>query len=525
MPVVTRKIQLVPQGDKEELNRVYTYLRDGMEVQSIMMNQCISAVYTAKMRGASNDEIKEIYKLCSHIPSSAKGSYYDFDMKKFPTGLPLAGGVPRQVKSALSEAMKKGLKYGCISLPTFKKDNPLYVHNDYCNILGKIKGDNSKLTNGFYHEYGSQEELEEALSSVRTPKIHIRFVNGINFDVILGDIGRSIELRKTLARCFSEEYQIGDSEICIKNKKIFLLLTVKMPAKSVTLDEKTVVGVDLGIAIPAVCALNNNAYVRKYIGSMDEFVAKRTKIATQRRNIQASLKYSKGGHGRAKKLKKLNDWSEYERNFAKQYNHYVSSNVVKFALKNRAKYINMEDLSGYGKDDRNSWVLRNWSYFELQNMIEYKAAKYGIIARKVRPAYTSQICSVCGKKGIRESQPTFLCSDPNCKSHEMYFVEKHKKAIFNADFNGARNIAKSTYFADDYKDIGVMEFIDSVDDKISTNTEYNHCLSRTIEEDGKKKDTEIVILCDDGKWNSFMLSAISKIIKKEKKEKKKKKAA
>ena len=27
---ITRKIQLIPVGDKEEINRVYTYLRDGI---------------------------------------------------------------------------------------------------------------------------------------------------------------------------------------------------------------------------------------------------------------------------------------------------------------------------------------------------------------------------------------------------------------------------------------------------------------------------------------------------------------
>ena len=33
----------------------------------------------------------------------------------------------------------------------------------------------------------------------------------------------------------------------------------------------TVVGVDLGIAIPVMCALNNNMYKREAIGSAEKF--------------------------------------------------------------------------------------------------------------------------------------------------------------------------------------------------------------------------------------------------------------
>ena len=70
-------------------------------------------------------------------------------------------------------------------------------------------------------------------------------------------------------------------------------------------------------------------------------------------------------------------------------------------------------------------------------MIEYKAQMQGIEVRYINPAYTSQDCSVCGQRGIRSTQATFTCTNPDCKSHTMY--EKG----FNADFNGARNISMS----------------------------------------------------------------------------------
>lgn len=215
---------------------------------------------------------------------------------------------------------------------------------------------------------------------------------------------------------------------------------MEVPKEDIKLDENVVVGVDLGIAIPAVCALNNNEYIRKSIGSKDDFLRIRTQIQSQRRRSQKSLTATNGGHGRNKKLQALNRLSNRERNFVKTYNHYISKQVVDFAVKNRAKYINVEDLSGF---DSSKFILRNWSYYELQQFITYKASKYGIEVRKINSYHTSQICSKCGhwEEGQRIDQAHFICKE--CGS-EM-----------NADFNAARNIAMSTNFVDKKEELKV----------------------------------------------------------------------
>lgn len=78
--------------------------------------------------------------------------------------------------------------------------------------------------------------------------------------------------------------------------------------------------------------------------------------------------------------------------------------------------------------------MRNWSFYELQHFITYKAAKYGIEVRKINPYHTSQICSCCGhwEEGQRIDQSHFKCKA--CGSE------------LNADFNASRNIAMSKDF-------------------------------------------------------------------------------
>ena len=208
-------------------------------------------------------------------------------------------------------------------------------------------------------------------------------------------------------------------------------MSMDIPKQELELDENTVVGVDLGIAIPAVCGLNNNDYIRQSIGSKDDFLRVRTQLQSQRRRLQKSLSTTSGGHGRKKKLKPLERLSDRERNFVKTYNHYVSKNVVDFAVKNKAKYINIEDLSGF---DSSKFILRNWSFYELQQFITYKASKYGIEVRKINPYHTSQTCSCCGhwEEGQRIDQAHFKCKACGIE--------------LNADFNASRNIAMSTDF-------------------------------------------------------------------------------
>jgi IS605 OrfB family transposase len=151
------------------------------------------------------------------------------------------------------------------------------------------------------------------------------------------------------------------------------------------------------------------------------------------------LQYTHGGHGRKKKLAHLDKLDLHEREFAKTYNHMVSRRVVDYAVKHNAKYIKLEDLSGYSADDRSNFCLRNWSYYELQTMIEYKAQKEGIEVIYVNPAYTTLDCCVCGQRGELRTRSEFICSNPDCDCKKMY-----KKDYIHSDFNAARNIAMST---------------------------------------------------------------------------------
>lgn len=412
---ICRKIKLLVMGEKEEIDRVYKFIRDGQYAQyqacNLLMGQLMSEYYKYN-RDIKNEMFKEKQKeIC-------KNSNPLFEEIEFAIGVDTPSAITQKVKQDFNTALKNGLAKGERTITNYKRTNPLMTRSRHIR---------------FYHEYENYNEFLEKLYS-KELDVYIKWVNKIVFKVVFGNPHRSHELRSVIQNIFEENYLVQGSSIEIDDKEIILNLSLSIPKQELELDENTVVGVDLGISIPAVCGLSNNNYIRQSIGSKDKFLKVRTQLQSQRRRLQKSLSSNSGGHGKKKKLKPLEKLSDRERNFVKTYNHYVSKNVVDFAVKNKAKYINIEDLTGY---DTSKFILRNWSFYELQQFITYKAAKYGIEVRKINPCYTSQVCSCCGhwEEGQRIDQAHFKC--------------KYCGEELNADFNASRNIAKSTLWCDE----------------------------------------------------------------------------
>jgi IS605 OrfB family transposase len=250
---------------------------------------------------------------------------------------------------------------------------------------------------------------------------------GIPFKTKLGrDRSNNEEI---INRIISGEYKMSDSSLKKDGKDLYLLLTFSLPKKQKSLDKDMVVGVDLGINTPAYVSVNGNSKSKMSIGSREGFLNQRLSIQTQRRSLQSSLQYTKGGKGRNKKLNKLESIKDRERNFVKNTNHKYSRDIINFALQNGCGTINIENIKGIGREDKNSFILRNWSYHELQSMITYKADREGIIVNVIDPRYSSQRCHSCGHidEENRKTQSEFECV--SCGNKQ------------NADYNASKNIS------------------------------------------------------------------------------------
>ncbi len=236
--------------------------------------------------------------------------------------------------------------------------------------------------------------------------------------------------RLTVQRIVSGENDYCAAQIQLNDRGLFLLLPVQEPKKARDLHADLCVGADLGIVYPAYVALSKGP-ARQPIGSAEDLLKVRLHMQSRSRRLQRALVVAKSGKGRKRKMRALDDLRDKEARYVKTYSHLVSRKVVDFALRHRAGTIKLEMLEGFGEEERNAFVLRNWSYFQLQQMITYKADHAGVAVCFVDPYHTSQTCSACGhyELGQRLKQAEFKCAA--CGKH------------MNADYNAAVNIAKS----------------------------------------------------------------------------------
>lgn len=365
---VSKKIQLIVEGDKDEVNRVYQYIRQGMYVQNTAYNYAMSALLSSYRLNQTNEERKELLKMASRKSPSKKGpSLYDGLDLDFPTGMPIAGQVGRNVMQDMNTQIKAGLLKGKISLRTKRLDAPLMIGGKaLIKFTTPYENDDMIWENCDKHDF----------------TVNMHFVNNIVFRLVFGNPYRSHELRTTMARILTGEYQHGGGSLQISKGKIFLNLSVNVPQVDVELDDDIVVGCHYGfdslLTVSCINKTTGEVLSSKAIGNTEAFLQKRLEKQKQRERLQASIAYNAGGHGRKKKLKPLENFKKSEAAFAKTANHQWSSSVVKFAVHQKAKTIILEEVE---KDKLDQFVLRNWSYYQFQQFVTYKAKQKGIVVK------------------------------------------------------------------------------------------------------------------------------------------------
>ena len=120
----------------------------------------------------------------------------------------------------------------------------------------------------------------------------------------------------------------------------------------------------------------------------------------------------------------------------KDINHKVSRTVVDYAKLHRSAIV-LEDLGEISKKGKAKRYVQKsqWSFFQLETFIKYKAALLGVPVIYVNPAYTSQECSRCGSLN-KTSGKHYKCS--KCG----YFCHRDVNAAFNISKLGDKTVGE-----------------------------------------------------------------------------------
>ena len=231
--------------------------------------------------------------------------------------------------------------------------------------------------------------------------------------------------KQTINKIINGEYKQGSAQISISKKgKIELIISFGFEKElDKHLNPNKILGIDLGIVNTATM-IAYDSDLEKYdyfswktnVIDGSELIKFRQKYYNLRKEMSIASKYvgnGRVGHGYKTRMNPVDKVRDKVSNFADTINHKYSKYIVEFAEKSGCGVIQMEDLSG-ATANVNEKFLKEWSYYDLQQKIIYKAKEKGIEVRKISPKYTSKRCNKCGNihednRNCKDNQAKFKC--------------------------------------------------------------------------------------------------------------------
>ena len=210
------------------------------------------------------------------------------------------------------------------------------------------------------------------------------------------------------------KYTFGTAKIVNKKGKFFLHIPVSFEVPECDESQiQNVVGVDRGI----------NFIVTTYDSKgKTGFVSGRNikHIRARYCDVRKQLQMRKTSSSR----RRLRLIGSRENRWMQDVNHCISKALVLNHPKN--SLFVLEDLSGIRNRRERirrkfRYVSVSWSFYDLEQKIDYKVKKYGSKMIKVNPAYTSQTCPKCGhteKSNRDKSKHLFTCRNCGYRSND-----------------------------------------------------------------------------------------------------------
>ena len=312
----------------------------------------------------------------------------------------LGEGIPSAILTALNQSVSSKfsndiakIKKGDISIPSYKKDIPIPIDKGCIyNINKKDEGKDYSFTLFNNDRYKIKFNTRFGIDKSGNKTIWDRYLSG-EYSLC----GSSISIQNKYFKEDSESI-LATQELSKRKKKtkIFLFATFKFNQKPFEANRNIEINCSLNYEHPIVFDFKGKRMKNDfgYIGTKDEFLHRRLAIQGAIKRMQIASKYNKSGKGINKKIASIEIFKEKEKEYVKSRMHKYSKELINICLSNNVGIINLlgvkegeylanknAGLNKYQKDERDKkadFVIRNWSYYGLADMIKYKANMYGI---------------------------------------------------------------------------------------------------------------------------------------------------
>ena len=232
----------------------------------------------------------------------------------------------------------------------------------------------------------------------------------------------------------TKQYQT-EATVKIDGNKLRIGFPIEVKQKSLKNNGVNEIGIDKGF-IDLITTSNNKIYGHRYCDEIKEHIDKYLSTQKERgRYWSLYYKYKIINPAKAERIKKNNlGYIKFNKNkklTKETKKKFINESINRFIKEEKPTEIIVEDLSWKKKSKKKRYRLgfdlSTWDKGYLQERLEFKAYENNIKITTVNPAYTSQICSCCGKLGERVGK-TFKCNSCN--------------QVLDSDYNAAINIKK-----------------------------------------------------------------------------------
>ena len=246
--------------------------------------------------------------------------------------------------------------------------------NDY---IGIVSGQRTPRIYKNKNKYGLLPFRGRDIKIHKEDKFYISLPKGFRFKVNLGSKPRKArDVSSVLQHIAKGDYKVNQSNLIFDGRKLFFNLTFSFEKShnEVEFHEGTELIVNFLDLCSGECLVNNQSVMS--FGDSQYIRNFKSKIKAIKSKEQSRGVFSKGGHGRKRKLDQ-DRWEAIknrESNFVKTYNNQCSAKIIKTAIRNKAQVICItEPDKAYGE----------WAYYQLKEQLVNKGKRYGIEVKSI----------------------------------------------------------------------------------------------------------------------------------------------
>ncbi|MEQ6207373.1 hypothetical protein [Enterococcus mundtii] len=390
---MTKKIEVSIDGSQEEKNSFYDFFWKNSREYVKALNMVYKQLMFEELL---KDAIKEMDRGYAEREKSIqdrieKLGYNDpIDQKKLDKAKAelskLRNEKNKEAREILTQAI--GLKSQTRTRDVAKKMDFDYsdfidsanmkASKDFGNdFIGIVSGQRTPRIYKNKNKYGLLPFRGRDIKIHKADKFYISLPKGFRFKVNLGSKPRKArDVASVLQYIAKGDYKLNQSNLIYDGRKLFFNLTFSFEKSynELEFNEGTELIVNFVDLCSGECLVNNQTVIS--FGDSQYIRNFKSKIKAIKSKEQSRGIFSKGGHGRKRKLNQ-DRWEAIksrESNFVKTYNNQCSAKIVKTAIRNKAQVICIaEPDKDYGE----------WAYYQLKEQLVNKGKRYGIEVKSI----------------------------------------------------------------------------------------------------------------------------------------------